>query len=260
MAKRTKGKCKYCGKEYTLSYMNKHLPVCEERQKRWIEKIGSKKYGYFELAIYSKYSRDYWMFVEIKETETLKALDQFLRDIWVECCGHLSEFDINGVIYDCDPEDTYFGDKPVKSMNCKLKSVLEKGITFDYEYDFCSTTSLMITVVNYRIRNAGKEKLILLSRNNPVEIMCEACEKKPAAYINTEFFGDGIRCLCEECARNNEYDEEMLLPVCNSPRCGVCGYCGSQIYPDQFVPDTQKSSEIMWAGSLAHNDLTGVLR
>lgn len=116
MAKRTKGKCKYCGKEYTLSYMNKHLPVCEERQKRWIEKIGSKKYGYFELAIYSKYSRDYWMFVEIKETETLKALDQFLRDIWVECCGHLSEFDINGVIYDCDPEDTYFGDKPVKSM------------------------------------------------------------------------------------------------------------------------------------------------
>lgn len=34
MSKRTKGNCKYCGKEYTFSYMNKHLPVCKERQKK----------------------------------------------------------------------------------------------------------------------------------------------------------------------------------------------------------------------------------
>lgn len=56
------------------------------------------------------------MFVEIKETETLKALDRFLRDIWVECCGHLSEFDINGVIYDCYPEDTYGSGDCVKNV------------------------------------------------------------------------------------------------------------------------------------------------
>ena len=58
MAKRTKGKCKYCGKEYTFSYMNKHLPVCEERQKKWAEETGGKKTGYFELAIYPKYNRE----------------------------------------------------------------------------------------------------------------------------------------------------------------------------------------------------------
>lgn len=40
MAKRIKGKCKYCGKEYTFSYMNKHLPVCEKRQKKWTEETG----------------------------------------------------------------------------------------------------------------------------------------------------------------------------------------------------------------------------
>ena len=124
MVKRTKGKCKFCGKEYTFSYMNKHLPVCEERQKKWAEETGGKECGYFELAVYPKYNRDYWLYVEVKETATLKDVDQFLRDIWVECCGHLSAFYIDGISYDVAPQDDFFWGKPAKSMNCKLKSVL----------------------------------------------------------------------------------------------------------------------------------------
>ena len=239
MAKRTKGKCKYCGKEYTFSYMNKHLSACKERQNRWEEETGGKKCGYFELAVYFRYNKNYWLFVEIKETATLKDLDQFLRDIWVECCGHLSAFDIDGTSYDSAPQNDIFWGKPVKSMNCKLKSVLEKGMDFRYEYDFGSTTELIITVVNHRIRNDRKEKLILLSRNNPVEILCDTCGRKPAAYICEECFYEGNGYLCEDCARTHECGEEMLLPVCNSPRMGVCGYCGSDIYPDQFVADTE---------------------
>ena len=41
-----------------------------------------------------------------------------------------------------------------------------------------------------------------------------------------------------------ELDEEIeveesgyLLPVTNSPRMGVCGYEGSDFYPNQFEPD-----------------------
>ncbi len=30
---------------------------------------------------------------------TLADLDDFLRGIWLECCGHLSSFDIEGVTY-----------------------------------------------------------------------------------------------------------------------------------------------------------------
>lgn len=241
MAKRIKGKCKYCGKEYTFGYMNRHLPVCKERQKKWAEETGSKKCGYFELAVYPKYNRDYWLYVEIKETATLKDVDQFLRDIWVECCGHLSAFDIGGISYDVAPQDDFFWGKPVKSMNCKLKTVLEKGMTFGYEYDFGSTTELMITVVNYRIGEDRKEKLIILSRNNPIEVLCGVCGKKSAMYICAEYIYEGNGWLCEDCAKAYEYDEEMLLPVCNSPRAGVCGYCGSSIYPEQFLPDTDKT-------------------
>ncbi|MDE6608058.1 MAG: plasmid pRiA4b ORF-3 family protein [Lachnospiraceae bacterium] len=121
--------------------------------------------------------------MEIKETATLKDVDQFLRDIWVECCGHLSAFDIGGISYDVAPQDDFSWGKLAKSMNCKLKSVLEKGMTFGYEYDFGSTTELMITVVNYRVGDDRKEKLIILSRNNPIEVLCEVCGKARNAFM-----------------------------------------------------------------------------
>lgn len=195
MAKRTKGKCKYCGKEYTFSYMNKHLPVCEERRKKWAEETGNKTCGYFELAIYPKYNRDYWLYLEIKEIATLKDLDHFLRDIWVECCGHLSAFDINGTSYDVAPQDDLFWGTPAKSMNYKLKSVLKKGMTFGYEYDFGTTTELMITVVNDRIGNDRKEKLVILSRNNPIDVLCDFCGKnRRYTYVQNAFMKEADGC------------------------------------------------------------------
>ena len=48
--------------------------------------------------------------------------------------------------------------------------------------------------------------------------------------------------LHEECGDDEEdeyYGPEFLLPICNSPRMGVCGYEGSDIYPDQFEPDEE---------------------
>ena len=155
----------------------------------------------------------------------------------VECCGHLSAFEIDGTCYSISPQNDFFWGRIEKNMNCKLNTVLKKGMTFDYEYDFGSTTELMITVVNYRIGIDRKEKLVILSRNNPIELVCDKCGKKPAAYMCAKYDYETIEYLCEDCAKTHECEEEMLFDVCNSPRMGVCGYCGSEIYPDQFVPD-----------------------
>ena len=43
MSQRIKGKCKYCGKEYTMSYMNKHMGTCKERQKVFASEMGNKQ-------------------------------------------------------------------------------------------------------------------------------------------------------------------------------------------------------------------------
>lgn len=239
MGTQTKGKCKYCGKEYTRGYMLRHLTSCKERKAQIAAEIGKKRYGYFELVISGKHYPSYWLIIEIREDATLKELDSFLRDIWLECCGHLSSFNIGGVLYDSMPSIDSFWGEPAKSMKQKLKPILEKGMTFSYEYDFGSTTDLVISVHDYRLSYWKKDKLTILSRNNPIEFICDKCHKKPATMVCTQCIYDGTGFLCDNCKKKHKCGEEMLRNVCNSPRMGVCGYEGSSKYLDQFVPDKE---------------------
>ncbi len=256
MAAQTRGFCKYCGKEYTKAGMAKHLTACKERKS--ILAAAKGKDGCYELMVYGKYNSDYWLIVQIKDTATLKDLDKFIRDIWVECCGHLSAFDISGQLYESMPSADSFWGEPPKSMVCKLKNVLSVGMLLGYEYDYGSTTELSIKVLDHMDNVSQKDKVVILSRNNPPDIVCSVCGKNPAEWVDPTHIYDENAFWCEACmeagARKDleedmaahEGDEfvefefeipEYFLPVCNSPRMGVCGYEGSNRYPDQFVPD-----------------------
>lgn len=245
MAVQTKGKCKYCGKEYTRGGMLKHLAACKVRKEKLAAEKGRKKCGYFELVIYGRYEKEYWLIIEMREDATLWDLDNFLRDIWLECCGHLSAFEINGESYEAYPDDSddMWDDEPALDMNVQLKKVLQVGMYFLYEYDFGDTTELVIDVHDYWKAEKREEEVTILSRNNPITFMCDNCHEKPAAYICVECAYDGEGFLCEECSKTHECGEDMLLSVCNSPRMGVCAYDGSSIYPDQFQPDTEMEIE-----------------
>lgn len=188
-----------------------------------------------------KYDSDYWLIVEVRDTAALSDLDQFIRDIWVECCGHLSAFEINGEEYETMPETDCIWGMPSKSMNYKLKEVLAVGMLVGYEYDFGSTTELVIKVQDYRTGNWKKDAVTILSRNNPLEFVCSVCGKNKAKWILPERYYDGDALRCEDCLEtDSESDDEFehyYLPVCNSPRMGVCGYEGSECFPDHFEPD-----------------------
>jgi hypothetical protein len=41
----------------------------------------------------------YWLDLEVKADVKLEALDRFLRQPWLECCGHLSVFRTGAVNY-----------------------------------------------------------------------------------------------------------------------------------------------------------------
>ncbi len=47
---------------------------------------------------------EYWMYLEAPAQATLGDLDKLLRKTWLECCGHLSAFEIAGVSYSSDAE------------------------------------------------------------------------------------------------------------------------------------------------------------
>jgi len=213
--------------------MIRHTATCKEQMQEIGKAIEVKQCGYYILSITGKYDRDYWLIIECKENATLEDVDQFLRDIWLECCGHLSAFTIGGESYELSPDASGLWDMlPTKTMKYKLKSVLEKGMKISYEYDFGSTTDLIITVSDYRVRPQKKDKITILARNNPIEFTCSECGKKMARSICPQCAYEGRGFLCEDCEDSHECGPEMLLPLCNSPRCGVCGYEGSDLYGD----------------------------
>ena len=245
MAKSTRGYCKYCGKEYTRTGMLKHLQSCKKRME--VCENSKKMSAYYELMLYGTYNKDYWLIIQIKENATLECLDQFIRDIWVECCGHLSAFDIEGVRYEQIPDNDFLWGKPAEDMSHKLKEVLEVGMEIGYEYDFGSTTELTIKVVDFYKAPEQKENVTILSRNNPPQFACSICGNQKATWINAFRIYDEDLFWCEECVNKLEegeleaYENDVcFLPITNSPRMGVCGYEGSDIYPEQFEPDIPK--------------------
>lgn len=232
MSKQSKGKCRFCGKEYTKTSMLKHISACKERKNEQDKLASDKECGYFGLAISGKYDKSYWLLTEFREDAKLKDVDGFLRDIWLECCGHLSAFNIYGITYENDPVPSAAWGYPVKGMNFKLKTVIEKGMVFDYEYDFGSTTDLTINVFEYRVGTWKKDLLTILSRNNPIEYICDECGDQKATAVCTECMQEGAGLLCDDCQEDHECGEDMFMNICNSPRFGVCGYDGSIKYPD----------------------------
>ena len=239
MAIQTKGFCKYCGKECTKSGMLRHFSACKERKARLEEKskTGKKQQGYFQLLISGKYRKEYWLIIEANENVTLKELDNFIRKIWVECCEHLSAFEINGVQYESYPNPDRFWGPPVKNMNYRLRDVVRTGDIINYEYDFGSTTELELKVHDYRIGRDTKDQITILSRNNPIRFVCDQCGKNEAKWVDPDGFYDGMPFWCDECWDEERMDDDYCLLISNSPRMGVCGYEGSTAYPEQFEPD-----------------------
>jgi hypothetical protein len=204
--------------------MTKHLASCrgEKTPAGTVpggEKSRTKKT--FHIVIEGKGLPEYWIHVEASAGASLAALDRFLRDLWLECCGHLSAFRIGAKTYMSDPEPG-MGES---GMNVALNKVLSTGMKFFHEYDFGTTTELALKVVAEREVENSKKSIRLLARNNSPAMNCASCGK-PAVSVCAECIYDGSGLLCEECAKKHECGEDMQLPVVNSPRVGMCGYCG----------------------------------
>jgi len=119
-------------------------------------------------------------------------------------------------------EDPMFGPRE-KTMRQKIYNVVNAGTKFQHEYDYGSTTELKLRVVDVHERQIKKPDIVLLARNQPPAWECAKCAK-PATQIQASGWGMDVDSLfCDECVGE---DEEGFLPIVNSPRTGVCGYCG----------------------------------
>jgi hypothetical protein len=215
------GKCSLCGGVFGKAAMTAHLKSCRRKQAAAERpEQGSRKTPAFHLVVEGRYLPEYWMHLAVSAKATLDTLDRFLRDTWLECCGHMSEFEIDGTRYSVEPMD-----RDDKTMDVKLTDVLAPGMKFDHVYDFGSTTHLRLKVVSEDQSDLAGKKVRILARNEPPVIPCERCGQ-PAVQVCTQCIYSGKGWLCEKCAAKHECGDEMFLPVVNSPRVGVCGYTG----------------------------------
>jgi len=247
---KSEGKCLFCGKIFAKAGINRHLATHLKEKKEtgkpgtsFLVKIETnKRWG----------NSPYFLSLWIDGGAKMEDLDTFLRDIWLECCGHLSAFrnpktrNNQGGMFDFMEAYEYLekgniakyekimeessGEIP---MSRKVKDVLYSGLALDYEYDFGSTTKLTITVIDEYPIKADK-KIVLLSRNEPLEIICAICGKASATQICTVCMYDDDAEFCEKCAKKHaktceDFADYASMPVVNSPRMGVCAYEGGVI-------------------------------
>jgi len=207
----SKGVCRACNRTISGRGMTRHLQSCPERKKLQSEQ-GSGKVFLIKAS-----AGPFWVYFEVDDSSMLADIDIFLRDLWLECCGHMSAFTINSMTYYSSTEYLEPGEK---DMDRLIRRILKPGIKFRHEYDFGTTTELDLQCISER-RGTLKEKVEILARNDMPEFYCDECGR-----LAEEICGECDELLCESCAKEHECGEDMFLPVVNSPRMGMCAYSG----------------------------------
>ncbi len=196
------GRCVCCGRELSAAGMSRHLATCKGRP------VGKGRS--FHLLFESEERPEFWMHLEANVTTTFQAVDGTLRALWLECCGHLSAFEIRGERVVTVPDDEYgLGGLP---MRTRLDRLMAPGVRFTYEYDYGSTTSLVGRCVSVVEGTKRAPTVRVIARNLPPLYPCARCQSEATMALWEEPLCDG----CTEASG----EAECALPLVDSPRWG----------------------------------------
>jgi hypothetical protein len=217
MPRQSKGHCLYCGKETTKAAMTRHLAICQKRQEAMAQTKQKKLQALYHLRVQDAYRPEFWLDLEMRGSAKLWDLDSYLRVIWLECCGHLSQFSIGGWAGEEIP------------MNRRADQVFELGLVLTHIYDFGTSSETLVKVVSAReAKPTTSHPIALMARNLTPEAECLVC-KGPATKLCIECLIEHNTwgTLCDEHAETHPHaDYGEPIPLVNSPRLGMCGYTG----------------------------------
>jgi len=219
--KQSRGQCTFCGHETAKGSMGKHLATCAERQAliaRLEATTNRKPELLYRLRVQDAYSKEFWLDIEMQGSSKLQTLDYYLRAIWLECCGHLSEFMLKRW------GETVDDSLPVKTI---FKNIEE----LTHIYDFGTSSETLIKLMETRTGvHLSRNPIVLLARNVLPPANCMVCNKVATHFCENcadEAQASGF--LCPEHAQNHHHEDQdfdTTFPLVNSPRVGMCGYDG----------------------------------
>ncbi len=217
--KMSSAECTYCQQAFAKNMMTKHLASCAAREVV-IAKVGAAKKPaekLYYLRAQDAYGGDFWLELEVRGTASFKDLDSYLRAIWLECCGHLSEFSTSG-----------WG-TPKVGLNRKIGEVFKPEVELLHYYDFGTTSETQVKFVAMREGlPTTKHPIALMARNLLPEAPCIECEKPATMFCSECQIEDGVYgLLCDTHAKTHPHEDYgEPIPLVNSPRLGMCGYEG----------------------------------
>lgn len=218
-AKQSRGQCTYCKAEIVKNVVTKHLATCPQHQAviQQAETKKEKKESLFHLRAQSAHSKEFWIDMEMRGSKTLQDLDNYLRGIWLECCGHLSQFSIGA----------WTGEE--LDMNERIDEVFSRVKELTHIYDFGTSSETVISLIGRREGHPTTSRpLALMVRNLMPEAKCLEC-RQPATQFCMECMieEDQSGVLCDDHAMDHPHDNYgEPIPLVNSPRMGMCGYEG----------------------------------
>jgi len=217
--KQSRGKCGFCGREMTKGGLSRHLSSCSQRQEatRTANQEPGKEQVIYHLLVRDAWLSDFWLHLEMNGSATLADLDHYLRAIWLECCGHLSRFSIGG-----------WGGREIPKRS-RAEQVFRPGVELTHIYDFGTSSETLIKVVGVREgKPLTSHPIALMARNDQPKARCMECEQ-PASWMCLECINElnETGMLCDEHVQDHPHEAYGTpMPWVNSPRVGMCGYCG----------------------------------
>lgn len=215
---KTEGACVFCGKRMGRGGMSRHLQSCAKRKAaiQAADEKGGDHETFIHLQVQDAMGGDFWLHLEMRGGARLGKLDEYLRAIWLECCGHMSRFSHGG-----------WGRDDI-GMSRKAADVLGEGVVLTHQYDFGTTSETTVKVVAARRgRPLSKHPILLMARNEMPAVLCAECAEPGARLCLECMYDHADAVLCEAHAASHPHEDYgEPLPLVNSPRLGFCGYEG----------------------------------
>jgi hypothetical protein len=199
--------------------MARHLAKCPQRQERMAgaAQTTRKPETLYHLRAQDAWDGAFWLDLEVRGSATLKDIDAYLRAIWLECCGHLSQFSVGG-----------WGGREIGKQR-RVDAVFQGDVELTHIYDFGTSSETRIKAVGQRNGVPTSERpMALMARNLMPEATCIECDQ-PATHLCMECLieDETQGTLCEKHARNHPHEDYgEPIELVNSPRLGMCGYTG----------------------------------
>ncbi len=198
------GTCYLCGDELTAHrFFQRHLWSCL-RQWSW-SRPKDRQANIYTHASITAYQH-HWMDVVIRQDTTLRQMDAFLRETWLECCLHLSQFKFGEMSAGCDElEDDRnsindLDTTDLANFDSQYLTLVLPGQSVLHEYDMGTTSETTITS----------------------QCLYELPETQPIVVVT----------------QNHPIPGEAF----NSPRWGMCGFDGQEIKAPPTAPRVARYS------------------